>query len=188
MGPAGDETTRLLAELSQGDSAAAERLFPLVYGELRALAASFFRRERQDHTLQPTALVHEAYLRLITPNCQNWENRAHFMAVAARAMRNALVDHARAKNAAMRGGATPTLLLEPDAVPAGEPGVDTLALEEGLNNLARLDERKAKVVELRFFGGMTVEEVAHVLGVSISTVEADWRMARAWLLSELADS
>jgi RNA polymerase sigma factor (TIGR02999 family) len=184
--PVADETTRLLIELGRGDRSAADRLLQLVYDELRDLASAFFRRERANHTLQPTALVHEAYLRLVTPGVQNWESRAHFMAVAAKAMRNALVDHARAKKAAIRGGNTPTLLLEPDLIPADGPGFDTLALEEALDRLAALDQRKAKVVESRFFGGMTMEETALVLGVSISTVEADWRMARAWLLSDLS--
>ena len=181
-----NETTRLLIDAGRGDQAAGNQLLPLIYEQLRGIAESLFRRERSDHTLQPTALVHEAYLRLISPGVQNWQNRAHFFAVAAKAMRNTLVNHALAKKAAKRGGDARTLVLDPDATPAPDRGVDTLALDEALKGLAELDPRKAQVVEMRFFGGMTVEESAEALGVSVSTVEADWRMAKAWLSSKLS--
>ncbi len=181
-----DRTTRLLLRLTDGDHAAGDELMPLVYDELRALAAGYLRRERPDHTLQPTALVHEAYLRLVGGGGVDWRSRAHFFAVAARVMRNTLVNHALAHKAEKRGGAALRLDLQSDGVAAPSDGVDTLALDDALKRLAALDPRKSEVVELRFFGGMSVEEAAEVLSVSVSTVEADWRVARAWLSSELS--
>jgi RNA polymerase sigma-70 factor, ECF subfamily len=179
--------TLVLGELSAGDSTAAERLLPLVYDELRALAAGYLRQERPGHTLQPTALVHEAYVRLVGGSQPDWAGRAHFLAVAARAMRRTLVNHALARKAEKRGGGRTMLSLDPDSAPAPGGEIDASALSEALDRLEALDERKARVVEMRFFGGMTVEESAGVLGVSVSTVEGDWRFARAWLSKEMAD-
>ena len=182
-----ERTTRLLAGLSDGDQAAADELLPLVYEELRSLAAAYLRRERTGHTLQPTALVHEVYLRLAGAANADWRGRAHFLAVAAKAMRNTLVNHALARKAAKRGGGAERVLLSGVAIASSRGEVDSLALHEALERLMALDGRKGRVVEMRFFGGLTSEEIAHVLGVSLSTVEADWRMARAWLALELED-
>ena len=185
MAPASGEATRLLDELRSGDGTAATRLWPLVYDELRSLAAAFFRQERRDHTLQPTALVHEAYLRLVVQDAGRWSGRAHFFAVAAKAMRNILVNHAQARNAIKRGAGTLGMTIDSDLTELESPEIDPLELDQALIALAALDERKARVVELRFFGGLSVEEAAEVLGVSISTIESDWRLARAWLSKEL---
>ena len=182
-------TTHLLLQVRAGDEAAAADLMPLVYDELHALAAAFLRRERVNHTLQPTALINEVYIRLIGEGSVDWESRAHFLAVAARAMRRLLVNHALARKADKRGGGAAVLSLSGGLanLDSGRDEVDALAIDDALKTLAGLDERKAQVIEMRFFAGMTVEEVAHVLGVSVSTVEADWRMARAWLLSQLEE-
>lgn len=179
-------TTRLLADLSAGKRSAADELLPLVYDELRAIAAGYFRRERDDHTLQPTALVHEAYLRLVQQEKSDWKNRAHFFAVAARAMRNVLVNHALARKAEKRGGGRATIQIDTDTAPTHIREVDPLDLDDAVKRLHDLDQRKARVVELRFFGGLSADEVSHVLEVSLSTVEADWRLAKAWLSKELA--
>ncbi|MBK8270570.1 MAG: sigma-70 family RNA polymerase sigma factor [Planctomycetes bacterium] len=181
-----NEATRALEQMGEGDQAAAERLLPMVYSELRALAGSYFRGQPADHTLQPTALVHEAFVRLIGQTSVQWKSRAHFMAVAATAMRHILTDHARRTNAVKRGGNQHRVELT-DAValtPAGQ--IDLVSLEEALNKLASFDERKHRIVELRFFGGLSVDEAAEVLSVSKSTVESDWRAARAWLGVELS--
>lgn len=180
------ETTQLLIRLQAGDASATEKLLPLVYEQLRALAAEFLRSERRNHTLQPTALVHEAYLRLIDQTQVQWNDRAHFFAVAARAMRRILVDHGVARRAQKRGGGNPVLRLESDTAPATMREVDPVVLDDALKTLAELDERKAQVVELRFFGGLSVEETSEALSISVSTVEADWRMAKAWLSRELS--
>jgi len=157
----------------------------LVYAELRRLAAAFLRRERAGHTLQPTALVHEAWAKLARLSASHWQSRAHFLAVAARAMRRVLVNHALARQSLKRGGDRRQVTLDaPLRSPGG--GVDTLELHDAIERLADLDARKARLVEMRFFAGMSVEEVATVLGVSRSTVEADWRFARAWLSRELS--
>jgi RNA polymerase sigma factor (TIGR02999 family) len=182
-----DETTRLLSRIGQGDAAAAERLLPHVYEELRSLAAGYFRRQRNDHTLQPTALVHEAYLKLINQTAAHWNDRAHFFAVAARAMRQILVNHALARKAEKRGGGAPRMFLSDELAPTAARDFDPISLDESLRKLAEFDPRKAQVVELRFFSGLAVEEVAHVLGVSKTTVEGDWRLARAWLSKELSE-
>lgn len=163
-----------------------DALLPIVYDELRALAAACLRGERSDHTLQPTALVNEVYVKLAGQANINWSDRAHFMALAARAMRNTLVNHALARAADKRGGGVRPVLLSTSIMPSEKNAVDAVELDEALTQLAALDSRKAKVVEMRFYGGMTVEEISHVLGISISTVEADWRMARAHLSSQLA--
>lgn len=178
------EVTRLLQEFQRGNPDAAERLMPLVYDELRRLASSFMRRERSDHTLQPTALVHEAYMRLVDQRSVEWRDRSHFLAIAAQAMRRILVDHARRRGAEKRGGGNRVTLQESMAVSEGQE-VDVLALEEALHELETLDERQVRVVELRFFGGLTVEETAEALGVSAPTVVRDWRHAKAWLRRRL---
>jgi RNA polymerase sigma factor (TIGR02999 family) len=173
------DVTRLLLDLSNGRREATDELLPLVYAQLRDLAARLLRNERPDHTLQPTALVHEAYLRLVDQRVGTWENRAHFLGVAAQAMRRILIDHARRRRAGKRAGARVTL--EDDASPGTGPSVDLLEIDAALQRLAELDPRQARVVELRFFGGLNVEETAAVLGVGSATVKRDWAIARAWL-------
>lgn len=179
------DATQLLARVSDGDSAAAEALLPLVYDELRARAGAYFRGQPANHTLQPTALVHEAYLRLVGSPNADWQNRAHFCAVAATAMRQILINHAERRALAHRArgqvGKAVTALVTPSHTTA----VDLLALNDALNKLSDVDARQARLVELRFFGGMTIEEVASVLDVSASTVKSDWRSVRAWLIHEL---
>lgn len=177
----------LLAGTVAGHEADAARLFAIVYDELRRLAAAALRRERADHTLQPTALVHEAFLRLVDVPEDRWNDRGHFIALAARAMRRVLVDHARGRNALKRGNAEVRVPFEDVDIAAGEPGdVDLVALDDVLERLAALDARQARIVELRFFGGLTVEETAALIGSSPRTVKRDWQMARAWLRRELA--
>lgn len=178
------EVTQILQEWNTSDDAQA-RLMPLVYDELRRLAQRYLRRERPDHTLQPTALVHEAYLRLVDQSRVEWQNRAHFYHVAAQMMRRILIDHARAHASEKRGGHEPRLSLnEADILPQ-ERASDLLALDEALKRLAETDERKSRVVELRFFGGLSVKESAEVLGVHTATVERDWVVAKAWLYREI---
>jgi RNA polymerase sigma factor (TIGR02999 family) len=179
------DTTQMLVELSNGDRSAASRLMPAVYDQLRELAARYMAGERQDHTLQPTALVHEAFVRLIDQSGIDWKSRAHFFAIAAEVMRHVLVDHARRRNAVKRGASVQRVTLNESADVAGRDEIDVLALDEALEELNRLNERQRKVIDLRFFGGMTVEEAAHVLEVSPQTVRLDWRMARAWLHQRL---
>jgi len=181
------EITRILGELQAGDAEAADRLLPLVYDELRALAGSHMARRQAGHTLQPTALVHEAYLRLAGSEGDPWESRAHFMAVASRAMRQILINHARDKAAAKRGGDRERVTLDEAVAVSDVRVLDVLALDLALSKLAGLNERQARIVELRFFGGLTIAEAAHVLGVGTTTVEDDWRMAKAWLSRELKD-
>lgn len=182
------ETTRLLLEAGRGQRASLEALLPLVYEELKAIAIQRLRGERPDHTLQPTALVHEAFLRLVDQTRVQWQNRAHFCAVAANMMRRILVDHARGRAAEKRGaGRHKTPLLDTIGLARERNPVDIVALDDVLQELARLNERHARVVELRFFGGLNVEETAHTLGVSTATVKNDWRAARAWLLTQLTD-
>ncbi|MDY7109655.1 MAG: sigma-70 family RNA polymerase sigma factor [Planctomycetota bacterium] len=179
------ETAVILADLAGGDKGAVDRLLPLVYDELRALAEHHFRRQRPGQTLQPTALVHEAYLRLVRQPAGSFKDRAHFMAVAAKAMRQLLIDRARRARAAKRGGSAQRVTLDEEAVPGDDRDVDVLSLEEALQRLAAMDDRKSRIVELRFFGGLTIEEAAEVLGIARSTVTEDWRLARAWLICEL---
>jgi len=180
--------SRLVAQSAAGDAAAAAELFPIVYEELRRLAASALRRERTDHTLQPTALVHEAFLRLAETPGTSWENRAHFVAVAARVMRRVLVDHARGRNALKRGNGEIRVPIDDVDVPAVGQDVDLVALDDALARLAMLDERQARIVELRFFGGLSVPETAALIGASERTVKRDWQVARAWLTRELSSS
>ncbi len=163
-----------------------DELFPLVYAELRRIAAREMRREKPGRTLQTTALVHEAYLRLLKDASLSFENRAHFLGVAARAMREILIEHARARSARKRGGGAVRLTLDDLVAPVPSPSIDVLALDEALQRLARLDERHARVVELRYFGGLSVEETAAALELSPATVKRDWTLARAWLFRELA--
>jgi RNA polymerase sigma factor (TIGR02999 family) len=182
--PSGD-VTRLLADASQGNREALSALMPLIYEELRAIAARHLRSERRNHTLQTTGLVHEAYLRLIDQD-QNWQNRAHFFAIAAMAMRRILVDHARASRAAKRGGLKTVLPLEEaSSVASDRSWPDLIELDWALTRLTAIDERMGRLVELRFFGGLTVEETAEVLGTSPRTVKREWRAARAWLRREI---
>jgi RNA polymerase sigma factor (TIGR02999 family) len=177
--------TNLLAAWSGGDRAALERLMPLVERELHLLASRYLRRERPGHTLQTTALVHEAYLRLVDQRDVRWQNRAHFFGIAAQMMRRILVDHARRIAYARRGGGAAKVSLDEACVVSAERAAELVALDDALLALARLDERKCRVVELRYFGGLSVEETAEVLGVSTDTVGRDWRAARAFLRREL---
>ncbi len=179
------EVTSLLIRLTDGDGAVLDDLLPLVYAELRRLAASYLRRERQGHTLQPTALVHEAYMRMIDQTQVEWQNRAHFFGVAAQMMRRILVDHARGQQAEKRGGEFQKLSLDENIDVSGERAADLIALDDALARLAELDPQKSRVVELRFFGGLSVEETAEVLGVSAPTVKRQWRMAKAWLFGQV---
>jgi len=179
------DATRLLTEWRAGNDAALDRLIPLVYDELRELARRYLRRERREHTLQPTALVHEAYLRLVDQQQAGWRNRAHFIAIAAQMMRRILVDHARAHDAAKRGSGAEKLSIDSVSEPAVDPEVDVIALDAALERLAALDPVQARIVELRFFGGLTIEETSEVVGVGPTTVKREWQMARAWLFREL---
>jgi RNA polymerase sigma factor (TIGR02999 family) len=175
------DINHLLVKWSGGDHAALDELTPLVYDELHRVAANLLHRERPNHTLQPTALVHEAYLRLVGQKRTEWQNRAQFFAVAAQLMRRVLVDHARTRHAAKRGGSKCNLSLTHAEALAGQEDVDFLAVHEALNELATFDEQQVRIVELRFFGGLSIEEAAMVLGISHATVERDWKLARAWL-------
>lgn len=183
--PSQQDVTRLLVRLTDGDRGVLDELLPVVYGELRKLASSYLRRERVGHTLQPTALVHEAYMRLVDQTQVQWQNRAHFFGVAAQMMRRILVDHARAHEAEKRGGEFQKLSLDENIDVSGERDVNLVALDDALNLLADVDPQKSKIVELRFFGGLSVEETAEVLGVSAPTVKRQWRMAKAWLYGQV---
>lgn len=179
------EITRLLSDWRGGDRAALEKLMPLVYDELRRLARRYLNQERPGHTLQATALVNEAYLRLIDQQNSDWQNRAHFFAVAARIMRHLLVDHARARRYAKRGGGAQQVSLDEAAAVAPEQSFDLLALDEALNRLAAIDERKVVIVELRYFSGLSVEETAEAMRLSEITIKREWLKAKAWLYREL---
>lgn len=172
--------------LQYGDGASLEKLLPLVYGELRSLADAVFRNERADHTLQPTALVHEAYLKLISDKNVSWQSRAHFFGIAANSMRQILVNHAKAHGRQKRGGNRTRVTLDESAGFSDSRDIDVLELHEALEMLKNLDERQAKIVELRFFGGLTLKETAKVLAVSTATVSREWEMARAWLYRRLS--
>jgi RNA polymerase sigma factor (TIGR02999 family) len=185
MGTSSQSISLLLRRWSDGDSGALEQLMPLVYGELRRMAQRYMRQQPSSHTLQATALIHEAYLRLAGQEDKRWENRAHFFGVAAQAMRHILVDYARARNTGKRGGETLTVSLEEGAIVSKERAAELVALDDALAELARLSPRQARVVELRHFGGLSVEETAEVLKVSVDTVTRDWRQAKAWLHREL---
>jgi RNA polymerase sigma factor (TIGR02999 family) len=184
--PSQQNVTQLLVAWSKGDEQALAALMPLIYGELRRLASRHLGHERAGHTLQTTALVHEAYLRLVNQREVRWRNRAHFLAVASQMMRRILVDYARARGFAKRGGGARQALLDEAMVVSYERAADVVALDEALNALAQFDERKSKMVELRFFGGLSIEETAEVLGVSQGTVMRDWTLAKAWLRREIS--
>lgn len=179
------DVTRLLRKVSDGDENAPEELLPLVYQELRKLARGYMGKEREDHTLQATALVHEAYIRLVDWENVSWENRAHFFAVAARVMRNILVDYARRKKADKRNFEQKIQLDEAVSF-SSEREVDVIALDDALADLEKLDKRQARIVELRFFGGLTIEETAHTLKISPTTVKNEWTVAKAWLRREIS--
>jgi RNA polymerase sigma factor (TIGR02999 family) len=188
---AGADITTLLERWSAGDPRGVDVLLPVVYGELREMAERIFHREKVGHTLQPTALVHEAFLRLVGGS-MTFRNRAHFYAIASQAMRQILVDHARAKQAAKRGGSQPRLELNPDSAEhpdasAGPALADVLAVDQAITRLAALEASQARLIELRFFGGLTIEEAAEVLDTSTATVKRNWRLARAFLLQELSN-
>lgn len=180
------EVTELLRRWSRGDVAARESLVPLVYDELRRLARYYLASQRSDHTLQSTAIVHEAYLRLAGRDHVQWENRGHFFAVAAQLMRRILVDHARKRNAAKRGGAQLTLLVDEAVEPSSQRELDLVALDDALKALAELDARQSRIVELRFFGGLSIEDTSRLLEISPATVKREWSTARAWLYEEIS--
>lgn len=183
--PSSNDVTRLVRELSAGDAEAGSELFPLVYEELRALAGAYFRNQPADHTLQPTALVHEAFVKLVQDVALEPRDRAHFMALAARVMRQVLVDHARSRSREKRGGNQRRVSLDSVDLPAEGREIDVLSLEEAMSRLMQLSEQKARLVELRFFGGLTEDEAADVLQISRAAASRDWRFARAWLINEL---
>lgn len=181
------KVTQLLEELRQGRTAAFDDLIPLVYEKLRQIARHRLRDERDDHTLRTTELVHEAYERLVDHHTVDWDDRSHFFAVAARAMRQVLVEHARRKNAQKRGGTAPHVSIGETSPSHAPPSMSVLALNDALDRLESLDARQAKVVEGRFFAGMTVQQTARMLNISASTVKRDWRTARAWIARELGE-
>jgi RNA polymerase sigma factor (TIGR02999 family) len=187
MSASSQNITRLLLDWRNGDQTALDRLMPLVYEELRRMANHYMRNERKGHTLQTSALVNEAYLRLVDHENIEWQNRAHFFGVAAQSIRHILVDHARGHKAAKRGAGAAKLSLDEAIGVPEKKEVDLLALNEALERLAALDRQQANVVELRFFGGLSIKETAEALGIAEQTVKWTWRMARAWLLRELGD-
>ena len=184
--PSGHEVTRLLKAWSGGDEGALEKLTPLVYRQLHGIAQRYMAGERSGHTLQTTALVNEAYLRLVDCEKVNWQDRAHFFAVSAQLMRRILIDFARSRGYLKRGGAVAHISLDEVPPVCNEPDVNLVALDDALKALSAIDERKSRVVELKFFGGLNVEEAAEVLGISSDTVIRDWRLAKIWLLRELS--
>ena len=185
MDPAQADVTALLSKLTQGNQEAAEKLIPVVYDELKRLARRYMRRERPDHTLQTTALVHEAYLRLVRQEVVHWQGRSHFFGIAAQLMRRILLDHARGYLCEKRGGAREVLPLNEALVFSPERSEELVRLDEALGRLSALDERQGKIVELRFFGGLSVEETAEFLGISPKTVKRDWAVAKVWLHREM---
>jgi RNA polymerase sigma factor (TIGR02999 family) len=185
MTPTAQQVTQLLNEWGKGSQAALEELMPMVYGELHKMAKRYMDQQNPSHTLQTTALINEAYLRLAGDSARTWQNRSHFFGVAAKAMRHVLVDHARTRYAAKRGGALQNLRLDENIDTSGERMRELIALDDALTDLAKLHPRQSEVIELRFFGGLGVEETAEVLKVSPETVMRDWRIAKAWLHTEL---
>ena len=183
-----ENVTKLLKNWEKGDRAALDEMLPLVYSELKRLASYYLSRENAGHTLQTTALVHEAYMRLVNQEHVNWKNRAHFLGVAAEMMRRILVNHARDRAAAKRGGGAKRVSLSMAGSGGEQPDIDVIALDQALTELAVLDSRKSRIVELKFFGGLTTEEIAEVMDVSHGTVEHDWKMARAWLYRAVSGS
>jgi RNA polymerase sigma-70 factor (ECF subfamily) len=186
--PPPHEITQLLAEWSEGNQAALDKLYPLVYNELRRLAHGYLRRERKGHTLQTTALINEAYLRLVDQKHVHWANRSHFFGISAQIMRRILIDHARRYDYSKRGGGARRISLNEGAVVAKQRARELLMLDEALDSLAKIDPRRSQVVELRYFGGLNNVEIAEVLKISENTVTRDWNMARAWLYQELSGS
>ena len=180
--------TGLLQEWSHGNQSALDELLPVIYSELRQLARYHLRLERPEHTLQPTALANEAYLRLIDQHNVQWRNRAHFFAIAAQIMRRILVDHARKRRAAKRGGAETLIPLDEDVLASPQPSLDVVRLDDALSLLEAMDPRQGRVVELRYFGGLTVKETGEVLGISPATVKSDWSVAKRWLYREIKRS
>ncbi|MGE0129752.1 MAG: sigma-70 family RNA polymerase sigma factor [Blastocatellales bacterium] len=181
-----EQITRMLIAWNQGDESARDELMPLIYDELRRLARARLRRERINHTLQPTALVHEAFLRLVDQSKVNWQNRAHFFGAAARLMRQILINHAEARRAAKRGGEAERISLNDVDRFKVEEEIDLVALNEALKRLERIDPRQGRIVEMRYFSGLAIEEIAEALGVSPATVKREWSAARAWLRRELS--
>ena len=181
-----ENITELLASYGRGNKESLDQLLPIVYDELRRQAARYLRREQAGHTLQTTALIHEAYVRLVDQRNMQWQNRAHFFGIAAQMMRRILVDHARSKKRVKRGGSEIRVSLDDANVAAKGQDLDVVALDEALERLAQIDEQQSRVVELRFFSGLSVEETAEVMGISKSTVKRDWSMAKAWLHRELS--
>ena len=186
MQPTSTQVTELLLRWSEGDVDAREQLVPLVYDELRRLARHYLAAQRNNHTLQSTALVHEAYLRLIEHKSVRWDNRVHFFAVAAQLMRRILVDHARMKHAQKRGGNCMTLQLDEEVASSSQREVNLVALDDALDSLAKLDERQCRLVELRFLGGLSIDEASRALEISPATVKREWATARLWLLREMS--
>ncbi len=180
-----EDVTILLAQLTNGNKDAASRFIPLVYAELKRLAGSYMRRERADHTLQATALVHEAYLKLVEQRSVDWQSRAHFFGIAAQVMRRLLVDHARGHLREKRGGGQDVVPLDEALVFVPEKSLELAKLDDSLKRLTKIDPRQGQIVELRFFGGLTVEETAEFLGISPKTVKRDWSMAKAWLHGDM---
>ena len=179
----------MLLELTDGNQEVVNHILPHIYDELKRLASSYLRRERPDHTLQPTALVHEAYMKLVDQKRVQWQNRAHFFGIAAQVMRRILMDHARKHHADKRGGEAEKLPIEEEIlVVSHDKSAELIALDDALQTLAQMDEQKAKIVELRYFGGLSIEETAEVMGVSVPTINRQWRMAKAWLYSQLANN
>src|SRR6185369_15679335 len=185
MNSSSSEVTQLLDAMRQGDQVAFEKLLPLVYDELHRIAGRYMARQQHGHTLQTTGLIHEAYLRMANQEEKRWENRAHFFAVAATVMRHILVDHARARQRDKRGGDALKVSLDEAIAKADDRALEITALDDALKTLATFDQQQSRIVELRFFGGLTMEEIAEAIGISLSTVEREWRAARAWLGRQL---
>lgn len=183
------EITQMLIELTDGNQEVVNQILPHIYDELRRLAGSYLRRERSNHTLQPTALVHEAYMKLIDQKRVKWQNRAHFFGIAAQVMRRILLDHARKHQADKRGGEAEKLPIEEEIlIVSHDKSSELIALDDALQSLASMDEQKARIVELRYFGGLSIEETAEVMGVSVPTINRQWRMAKAWLYSQVSNN
>lgn len=188
LNAASHQITLLLVDWSNGDELALEELMPLVYDELRRMAKRYMRRQPTGHTFQTTELIHEAYLKLAKHDGQNWKNRAHFFGVAAKAMRHILVDYARSKQSGKRGGSAQKITLEENLIVSAQRPEEIVRLDDALKQLALLDERKSRVVEMKFFAGLNIEEIAEVLKISPETVKRDWRFSRNWLLRELSSA
>ena len=186
MTTAPKDVTELLVDWGKGDKRVLDQLMPLVYNELHRIASRYLRRERQGHTLQTTALINEAYLRIVDQKNVNWQNRAHFFGVAAQMMRRILVDHARSHLYAKRGGGAPKLTLDEAIATPQERDLELVALDDALTTLAEIDPQQGRIIELRFFGGLTIEETAEALSISPATVKRDWNMAKAWLYGEIS--